>query len=171
MSKLHRNPENPEKHTGIKLSKPKEVAAGLPAVTSSLKHILTETPPLDGLKVLLELNQKGGVDCPGCAWPDPDDDRSRIGEYCENGAKAIAEEVSKKKIGAAFFKDNSVSQLSNLSDYEIGKKGRLTEPMYLPAGADHYEAITWEAAFAKISEARGHINPCNPMGAMPKGAL
>jgi molybdopterin-dependent oxidoreductase alpha subunit len=149
------NPENPIQPTGIKISEPKTVAAGIPALKTSLGHIYKETNLSESLKVLLDLNQKGGIDCPGCAWPDPDDDRSGLGEYCENGAKAIAEEVSKKKITAAFFKENSVSSLSQLSDYGIGKKGRLTEPMYLPTGSDHYEAITWKEAFAKMST---HLN-------------
>ena len=49
------------------------------------KMIFKETGFLRGLKALAHLNKKGGFDCPSCAWPDPDDERSRIGEYCENG--------------------------------------------------------------------------------------
>ena len=97
------------------------------------------------------------MDCPSCAWPDPDDDRSVIGEYCENGAKAIAEEATSKKLTATFFKENSVADLSTLNDYEIGKKGRLAEPMYLPEGGTHYEPISWEKAFQKIAE---HLKAC-----------
>jgi molybdopterin-dependent oxidoreductase alpha subunit len=144
--------ENPETHTGIRRRKPKKVAGGLPAVVSSVRHVLSEMDPVRGFRALAQLNQKGGHDCPGCAWPDPDGERSGIAEYCENGAKAIAEEATTKKLDAAFFAQNSVADLAQLTDYEIGKKGRLCEPMYLPAGATHYQPIAWDAAFAKIAQ-------------------
>src|SRR3546814_9613401 len=100
--------------------------------------------PLRGTRALFKMNQFGGFDCPSCAWPDPDDERSPLGEYCENGAKALAEEATTKKVTADFFKENSVFDLARLTDYEIGGLGRLTEPMYLPDGGTHYEPITWD---------------------------
>lgn len=141
-----------EVHTGLKVGPPKVVAGGLPAIKSTLNHIRKETGTFKGLKVLSKMNQHQGFDCPGCAWPDPDDERSSLGEYCENGAKAIAEEVSSKLLKPDFFSSHSVSDLAELSDYEIGKKGRLTQPLYLPAGASHYEEITWDAAFKLIAK-------------------
>jgi len=149
------NPENPEKLSKGKIGPPKSVAAGIPGVLAAASHMLSEMNPVRGMQALLKLNQKDGYDCPGCAWPDPDDDRSAIAEYCENGAKAIAEEATTKKLNADFFKKHSVAMLSNLNDYEIGKKGRITQPMYLPAGASHYEEISWEFAFKKIA---AHLN-------------
>jgi len=86
-----------------------------------------------------------------CAWPDPDDERSGIAEYCENGAKAIAEEATAKKVTAEFFAQHSVAELATLSDYEIGKKGRIAQPVYLPEGATHYQPISWEDAFSHIA--------------------
>ncbi|GAA0562705.1 FdhF/YdeP family oxidoreductase [Chitinophaga japonensis] len=147
--------ENPERFTGLKLSKPKTVAAGLPAVLVSARHILAEAGALRGMKALLQLNQQNGFDCPSCAWPDPDDERSSFAEYCENGAKAVAEEATLKKLTPAFFSENSVASLAELSDHEIGRKGRIAQPMYLPAGATHYQPISWEAAFDKIA---WHLN-------------
>lgn len=152
------NAENPETFTGIKLTKPKNVAAGIPAVISSIKHIKNEMGAARGWKALITLNQKDGYDCPGCAWPDPDGHRSPIAEYCENGAKAIAEEATTKKCDAQFFAENSVYDLAELTDYEIGKKGRVTEPMYLPEGATHYQPISWDEAFKKIGT---HLNKLN----------
>ncbi|MBS1688372.1 MAG: molybdopterin-dependent oxidoreductase, partial [Bacteroidetes bacterium] len=146
------NAENPETFLNLKLSKPKTVAAGLPAVLISARHVFGAMGVGRGMKALLKLNQKDGYDCPGCAWPDPDDERSPIAEYCENGAKAIAEEATTKALWAKFFTENSVSALSELNDYEIGKKGRVAEPMYLPQGATYYQPISWEAAFKKIAE-------------------
>ena len=141
----------PETHTGLKLSKPRQTAGGLPAVYASLKHVRDEIGLIDGMKILSKMNQMGGFDCPGCAWPDPDRKRSRLGEYCENGVKAVAEEATKKRVTADFFREHSVEELSKWSDYEIGKSGRLAEPMYLPAGKSHYEKISWEEAFRLIA--------------------
>lgn len=143
--------ENPVKFTGLKLTKPPTVAAGIPAVWSSMKHILEAMNAFRGTKALLQLNQKHGFDCPGCAWPDPDDERSPIAEYCENGAKAIAEEATTRKLGTAFFAANSVASLGELTDYEIGKKGRIAQPMYLAPGATHYTPISWKDAYGKIA--------------------
>jgi molybdopterin-dependent oxidoreductase alpha subunit len=144
--------EGPEHFTGLKLGLVKKTAAGIPAVLSSFQQIVGEAGWGRGMKVLLSLNQKGGFDCPSCAWPDPDDERSRIAEYCENGAKAVAEEATAKKLLPEFFAQNSVADLAKLTDFEIGRKGRIAQPMYLPEGATHYQPITWVDAFRKIGD-------------------
>ena len=146
------SPENPEKFTGLKKGKLKKTTAGLAGVISGGKKIIKEAGLIRGLKALKHLNQKDGYDCPGCAWPDPDDERSSIGEYCENGVRAAAEEATDKILTSDFFAENSVKELSQLSDYEIGKKGRIAQPMYLPEGASHYQTISWENAFEKIGK-------------------
>jgi anaerobic selenocysteine-containing dehydrogenase len=145
--------ENPEKHTGLKKGRIKKSAAGITAIVSTMKEVIGEAGVKRGLKALANLNQKGGFDCPSCAWPDPDDDRSSIGEYCENGAKAVAEEATSKKLTASFFAKYSVEKLSALSDFEIGRKGRIAEPVYLKPGGTHYEPISWKDAFHKIADA------------------
>ena len=147
--------ENPEKLLDLKSTGPKKWAAGIPAVTAALSDIIEEGIPFRGTGALFVMNQKGGFDCSSCAWPDPDDDRSPVGEYCENGAKALAEEATTKKVTAQFFAQNSVVDLAKLTDFEIGKKGRLTEPMYLPKDGTHYEPISWDDAFTKIA---AHLN-------------
>ncbi len=96
-------------------------------------------------------------DCPGCAWPDPDAKRAFLAEYCENGAKAVAEEATKNKVSPIFFATHSVEELSAMSDYEIGKSGRITHPMYLPEGKNHYEEISWDAAFNIIGKALNEL--------------
>ena len=151
----HPNPENPEKLLALKRSKPKEAAAGMEAVFTSMKHVLAELPLGRGIRALRSLNQKDGYDCPGCAWPDPDGERSSLGEFCENGVKAIAEEATTKRLGTEFFQTHSVIELAELNDYEIGKKGRVAEPVYLAPGATHYQAISWEDAFQLIAK---HLN-------------
>ncbi|MBS1524251.1 MAG: FdhF/YdeP family oxidoreductase [Bacteroidetes bacterium] len=153
MSELKEQPaaENPEELTDLKVTEPKDWAAGIPAVYEALKDIFEEAGAMRGLKASLKMNQKGGFDCSSCAWPDPDDDRSPIAEYCENGAKALAEEATTKKLTPEFFAQNSVADLAKLNDLEIGKKGRIAQPVYLPEGATHYQPISWDDAFKKIA--------------------
>jgi molybdopterin-dependent oxidoreductase alpha subunit len=137
--------------TGLTLANPKEVAAGFPAILSTTKHILEEMNLGKGVALLSKLNQKGGIDCMSCAFPDPKE-RSSIAEYCENGAKAIAEEATDKRITANFFANYTVQELSEQSDYWLGKQGRLTQPMILKEGSNRYEPISWENAFALIGK-------------------
>ncbi len=149
--------ENPSTFTGLKLGKVKKVAAGLPAIYHSFKKVFGEAGFFRGLKALNKLNKKSGFDCPSCAWPDPDDERSGVAEYCENGAKAVADEATAKSIGPAFFAKNPVNDLAAFSDYEIGRRGRIAEPMYLSKDATHYKPISWEDAFNKIATSLNNL--------------
>ncbi len=144
--------ETPTEHTGLKIKTPKEKAAGTPGVVAALGHATKYMKTGQALRVAAKLNQKGGIDCPGCAWPDPDDERSSLGEYCENGIKAIAEEAQKKTIGADFFAQHSVEELSTWSDFQLGKAGRLAEPLVLAEGATHYKPISWDDAFKMLAD-------------------
>ena len=144
--------ETPKTLTGIVVKDIPETAVGVGAISESMKHLRKYVSPGQAMKAMFKVNQKGGFDCPGCAWPDPDDDRSKLGEYCENGMKAIAEEAQKKTIGAKFFQKNSVYDLSLKSDFELGKMGRLSEPMILKAGSSHYQKISWSDAFRTIAK-------------------
>ncbi|RYJ38354.1 Oxidoreductase alpha (Molybdopterin) subunit [Flavobacterium anhuiense] len=144
--------ENPYRLLDLKLTKVENWAAGVPAVVAAFSDLIEEKTLVRGTKALFKMNQTGGFDCPSCAWPDPDDERSSLGEYCENGAKALAEEATTKKITADFFKENSIYDLAQLDDHQIGKMGRLSEPMYLPENGTHYEPISWNDAFKKIAQ-------------------
>jgi molybdopterin-dependent oxidoreductase alpha subunit len=144
--------ENPEQLKDLKVSDPKIWAAGVPGVMAALSDVFEESGMGRGMKALFKMNQKGGFDCSSCAWPDEDGDRSPIAAYCENGAKALAEEATKKKLTAKFFAQHSVNELAGLTDMEIGKKGRIAFPVYLPKGATHFQPISWEDAFRKIAD-------------------
>jgi molybdopterin-dependent oxidoreductase alpha subunit len=126
-------------------------AAGVGAVVSIARHGLAELGPVRTLSLLTRVNQRGGFDCPGCAWPDPLGERTPF-EFCENGAKAVAEEATRKTVDAAFFARHPVRALRLWSDKELGKSGRLAEPMVLREGASHYTPITWEEAFGLVAE-------------------
>jgi len=157
---MSKNPKEqpPEKLTGIQLTKVPETSVGIKAILSALTHVKIEVGIVKGISLLKNLNQKNGFDCPGCAWPDPDEKRAFLAEYCENGAKAVAEEATKNKVTPLFFATNSIQELSELSDYEIGKSGRITHPMYLPEGKNNYEEISWSKAFHLIAEELNTLN-------------
>ena len=134
-----------------KVNEPKDHAGGLPAVVSSMKHVIGRDGVVRGTKALLELNQIGGFDCPSCAWPDPDDDRAPT-EFCENGAKAVASEAMRATIGREFFARHSIDELLEKDDAWHDQQGRLAEPMVLREGSRHYEPISWDEAFKLIAD-------------------
>ncbi|MGB6220339.1 FdhF/YdeP family oxidoreductase [Haloferula sp.] len=137
--------ENP--HVGS----PKEQAGGAPAVASSMKQVMTRDGVVRGTKALLELNQKGGFDCPSCAWPDPDGKRAAA-EFCENGAKAVASEAMRMAIGREFFAKHSIADLMAKDDGWHDRQGRLAEPMLFKEGGSHYEPVSWDKAFEILAE-------------------
>jgi len=153
-------PEAPDEWEGIEVTPPKTVAGGVPAVVASMKHAYAEMGAERSVQMLRLLNQKNGFDCPGCAWPDPNGHRSPT-EFCENGAKAVAEEATTKHVLPEFFAQWSLSQLSEQSDMWLGKQGRLTHPMVLRAGREHYEPIEWDEAFELIANELNALNSPN----------
>jgi molybdopterin-dependent oxidoreductase alpha subunit len=134
----------------IKLSAPKQWVAGIPAVTSALGHILGEAGPFRGGRGLAEMNQAGGFDCPSCAWPDPDGERSFV-EFCENGAKALASEATRKLADPAFFARHTVAELAAQSDHWHEQQGRIAQPMILRQGSAHYQPVSWADAFSIVA--------------------
>ena len=141
----------------IELKDPITHAAGYLGVREALKHTFKEMGVLRSMRTLLSMNQKDGFDCPSCAWPDPEHP-SPVAEYCENGAKALGDEATTEKIGASFFQKNSVEELSQLTDYELNKFGRLVEPLILKPGSVYYEPISWQAAFDLIASELKKLN-------------
>ena len=141
----------------LKIIPPATTAAGITGVKVALQHALKEMGVSRSFHTLSHLNQVEGIDCPGCAWPDPKH-RSKLGEFCENGVKAIAEEATTKRVDSSFFKRHSVEDISKWTDFEIGKSGRLTEPMVLYPGTFHYQPIGWEEAFALIANELQQLN-------------
>ncbi|WP_328991812.1 FdhF/YdeP family oxidoreductase [Kribbella sp. NBC_01245] len=135
----------------VEIDPPKRKAAGAPAVVSSFKHGLSEMGLARTTRVFTALNQDGGFDCPSCAWPDPHGKDKHSAEFCENGAKAVAWEATRKRVPRSFFAEHSIDQLNEISEFELGKLGRITEPMYLREGASHYEAIGWDEAFRVVA--------------------
>ncbi|MFJ6995636.1 FdhF/YdeP family oxidoreductase [Streptomyces sp. NPDC003090] len=125
-------------------------AAGLPGVVHGLRASHAQMGVARTARTLLKVNQKDGFDCPGCAWPEGD--KRHLAEFCENGAKAVAEEATLRRVTPEFFAAHPLSDLAGRSGYWLGQQGRITHPVYLPEGGDRYEPITWDRAFAIIAE-------------------
>ncbi|MGW5052240.1 FdhF/YdeP family oxidoreductase [Actinokineospora sp. NPDC004072] len=137
---------------------PKTYAAGIPGVAATLRHSVAQMGVKRTAQTLRVINQRDGFDCPGCAWPEGQGKHRKAVEFCENGAKAVAEEATLRRVGPEFFAAHPVAELAERTDYWLGQQGRLTQPMVLRGS--HYEPIGWDAAFALIAEhLRGLSSP------------
>src|SRR6202030_4351999 len=134
----------------VKITAIPKVATGIPAILHSLAYGLSEMGPVRRPRAWLAVNQKTGFDCPSCAWADPDGNRHPF-EFCENGAKAMADEATTSRITPEFFARYSISELSEKSDYWLNRQGRLTSPMILRPGESHYMPISWNDAFQSVA--------------------
>ncbi|MFE7511707.1 FdhF/YdeP family oxidoreductase [Streptomyces sp. NPDC057540] len=132
------------------VTEPQHAAAGLPAIGHTLRIAQEQMGLRRTARTLLKVNQKDGFDCPGCAWPEGD--KRHVAEFCENGAKAVAEEATLRRVTPDFFAAHPVADLATRSGYWLGQQGRITHPMLLAEGGERYEPVTWERAFAIIAE-------------------
>ncbi|NUP50739.1 MAG: FdhF/YdeP family oxidoreductase [Catenulispora sp.] len=146
--------------SGVRVSSPKHSSVGLEGITESMRYTLEQSGPVRGAKTLLALNQVDGFDCPSCAWADPVPGERKKAEFCENGAKAVAWEATRKRVGPDFFAEHSVADLREKDGHWLESQGRLTEPVYLGPGEDHFTPITWKAATTLIADRlRGLADP------------
>ncbi|TFD75182.1 FdhF/YdeP family oxidoreductase [Cryobacterium psychrophilum] len=148
MTRQHPSASEPDE-TDLEVTKPKDWAAGVPGVYHSMKPALEQLGVIRTGKTMLALNQKDGFDCPSCAWPDPT--HRKTFEFCENGAKAVTWEATPVTIDSDFWAEYSLDDLLEKSEYWLGMQGRLTEPVYKPAGENHYRPISWNDAFSALA--------------------
>ncbi len=134
----------------LRVTPPARSAAGIPGVMHALQASVEQMGVVRTAQTLLRVNQKTGFDCMGCAWPEGD--HRHTAEFCENGAKAVAEEATLRRVTPEFFAEHSVAELRERDDYWLGQQGRLTAPMVLAEGATHYTPIDWDAALALIAD-------------------
>jgi molybdopterin-dependent oxidoreductase alpha subunit len=138
----------------LRVGPPADHAAGLQAVRLSLTNAVRQMGVVKATRNLRALNQVDGVDCMSCAWPDPKGHR-HAAEFCENGAKAVSWEGTRETVEPAFFAAHSLTDLAGRTDHWLERQGRLTHPMVRRGGAEHYEPISWDDAFALIGT---HLN-------------
>ena len=143
--------QNPTDLGKLRIGVASEEAAGIPAIWNTMLYGIGEMGPIRSSEAFLKINQVTGFDCQSCAWPSPDKDRKSF-EFCENGAKAVSDESTKKRIGPDFFAQYSIADLAAKSDYWLNQQGRLTTPMVRHPNATHYEPIAWPDAFAMIAK-------------------
>ncbi len=144
----------------LRVEPPKDYAAGVPAVAVAMQRALGHMGPTRTAKTLLKLNQAEGFDCMSCAWPDPEVGHRQTAEFCENGAKAVAEEATRERADPEFFAAHSIADLDAHSEHWLGQQGRITHPMVKRSGATHYEPIDWADAFDLIgTQLRGLDSP------------
>ncbi len=125
-------------------------AGGWGAVKSVANAVRKQMDIRQDVIAMFDMNKPEGFDCPGCAWPDPK--HSASFDICENGAKAIAWEVTDKQVNASFFAENTVQSLLNWGDHELEAAGRLTQPLKYDAVSDCYKPLSWQQAFDEIGE-------------------
>ncbi|WP_297297455.1 FdhF/YdeP family oxidoreductase [uncultured Methylovirgula sp.] len=125
-------------------------AGGWGALKATAKAIREQMETGEAAVTLFRTNKPDGFDCPGCAWPDKE--HTSTFQFCENGAKAVTWEATKKRVSPEFFQGHTVSDLWNWTDYELENAGRLTHPLVYDHASDRYQAISWEAAFQRIGE-------------------
>ena len=126
-------------------------AAGWGAARSVARVLEGAGEPLEGVRALFVMNhQKGGFDCPGCAWPD--DPSGLQLDICENGVKHVTWELQPAKADREFFAAHTVSELAAWSDYDLEAVGRLAEPLSYNPASDKYEPISWDDAFALVGD-------------------
>ena len=142
--------ENPS--DDLEVGRPKRAAAGVTGVAVSMKRSLSHMGTARSARTLLKLNQADGFDCMSCAWPDPDPEHRHTAEFCENGAKAVAEEATKTRATPAFFAQHSIAELDGQTEHWLGQQGRITEPMVKRPGGTHYEPIDWADAYRLIAD-------------------
>ena len=143
--------QNPTDMGKLRIGRASEEAAGIPAIWNTTLYGIGDMGPVRSSEAFVKINQVTGFDCQSCAWPSPDKKR-KVFEFCENGAKAVSDESTKRRIGPEFFAQYSISDLAAKSDYWLNQQGRLTSPMVRHANATHYQPITWSEAFTMIAE-------------------
>ena len=146
-----RAPRHDIDETDLAVEGEAHAAAGPTAVAVSMKRAIEQMGVVRTTRTLLKLNQVDGFDCQGCAWPDPAPGERAHAEFCENGAKAVTEEATRRTIGSDFFAAHPMTELQEKTDYWLGQQGRIIEPMYLRSGGTHYEPISWEDAHQVVA--------------------
>lgn len=106
---------------------------------------------------LFQQNKPKGFACVSCAWAKPGDPHAL--EFCENGAKATAWELTSLRTSPGFFDQHTVTELRDWDDYALEQHGRLTAPLRYDPETDRYRSTTWEDAFAAIGAGLKTLKP------------
>jgi molybdopterin-dependent oxidoreductase alpha subunit len=132
-------------------------AGGWGSVKAVSSILMQEHVAVNGTRVLFKQNKPDGFACVSCSWAKPAD--PHLFEFCENGAKATAWEITTKRATPEFFDHHTLAALEAWSDFELESQGRLTHPMRYDAATDRYLPIPWQQAFDEIGEKLRSFDP------------
>ncbi|HEY1858305.1 FdhF/YdeP family oxidoreductase [Acidocella sp.] len=123
-------------------------AGGWGALRATAKAVREQMGVTEAPVALFQTNKPDGFDCPGCAWPDKE--HTSTFQFCENGAKAVTWEATKKRVTPEFFEKHTVTELLKWTDHELENEGRLTDPLAYDPATDTFKQVSWEQAYARI---------------------
>ena len=132
-------------------------AGGWGSVRSLVRNLTREHVPASGSLVLAKQNKVDGFACVSCAWAKPADPHPF--EFCENGAKATAWEITARRAEPAFFAEHTLAELESWPDHDLEELGRLTHPMRWDAASDRYLPVAWDDAFQEIGRELKALEP------------
>jgi len=132
-------------------------AGGWGSAKSVTEIVLREHIPLSGPTLLRHQNKPEGYMCVSCAWAKPA--KTHPLEFCENGAKATAWEVTSKRADESFFATHTLSELETWLDHDLEEQGRLTHPMRWDELTDKYVPVNWNDAFTDIGRELRQLSP------------
>lgn len=145
----------------VKLTEYTHPAGGWGSVQSLRRSLTQERVPFRGTRILLHQNKPQGYACVSCSWAKPA--KPRPFEFCEEGAKATAWEITSRRCGLDFFAAHTVSSLEPWSDHALEEQGRLTHPLRYDSATDKYVPVQWEEAIADIA---GELKELDPKSAV-----
>jgi molybdopterin-dependent oxidoreductase alpha subunit len=133
-----------------------QAGGGLPVV----QYWAEQTLAPDGAKIWKTLFHKSA--CLSCAWGTGGQKGGFVnedGEVLQRCAKSVEAIASELQPAAKFHDQYTIAELQKLSSEEANNLGRLSCPLILREGSNHYEKISWnevyqlaEAAFRKAPE-------------------
>jgi molybdopterin-dependent oxidoreductase alpha subunit len=131
-----------------KFDEPDHAAGGWGSAKAVASILAQEHVLGHGARVLMHQNKPDGYMCVSCSWAKPA--KPHLFEFCENGAKATAWDITSKRVGPEFFAAHTCAELQTWSDHALEALGRVSAPMRWDAATDKYVGVSWEQAFADI---------------------
>src|ERR1041385_7358725 len=95
----------------------RQPAGGWGSVQSLGRSLARERVPLSGTRILSHQHKPDGFACVSCAWAKPA--KPHPFEFCEEGAKATAWELTAKRVPLKFFERHTLAELEHWEDHDL----------------------------------------------------
>jgi molybdopterin-dependent oxidoreductase alpha subunit len=132
-------------------------SGGWGSVKAVAGTLIQEQAPVETSRVLVHQNKPDGFMCVSCSWAKPA--HPHPFEFCENGAKATAWDLTAHRAAPEFFAQHTLAELEQWHDHDLEEAGRLCAPMRWDAASDRYLEVTWEHAFGEIGRELRALEP------------